>query len=65
MKISEKTLSILFDYQRFENDRSLEELIDNAEDKYSAELSDDDLSSVSAAGEPRARKKKDFEDGRS
>lgn len=32
--ISEKTLSALFDYQLFENDPSLQQLIDEVENEY-------------------------------
>lgn len=47
----ENKLKKLFDYQRFEKKEKLEKLIDEAESRYSAELSDDDLSLVNAAGE--------------
>ena len=50
-EISEKTLSALFDYQLFENDPSLQKFIDEVENEYGGEISDDDLSFVSAAGE--------------
>ena len=50
-EISEKTLSALFDYQLFENEPSLRKLIDEVENEYGTEISDDDLSLVSAAGE--------------
>ena len=49
--LNEKTLSLLFDYQRFEHEPELEALLDEAENEYCAELSDDDLAQVSAAGE--------------
>lgn len=63
-KISEKTLSALFDYQLFENDPSLRKLIDEVENEYGTEIPDDDLSSVSAAGETvAAEKHKDKRDG--
>lgn len=63
-KISEKTLSALFDYQLFENDPSLQKLIDEVENEYGAEISDDDLSFVSAAGETvSAEKHNDKRDG--
>jgi len=51
LRLNEKTLSLLFDYQRFENDPRLETLINEMESEYSTEISDDDLSQVSAAGE--------------
>ena len=47
----EKELKKLFDYQRFEKNEKLEKLIRETEGRYAAELSDDDLSFVSAAGE--------------
>lgn len=47
----ENKLTALFDYQRFENNTHLEKLICETEAQYSAELSDDSLSEVSAAGE--------------
>ena len=50
-KINEKTLSALFDYQLFENDPSLRKFIGEVENEYDAEISDDDLLFVSAAGE--------------
>lgn len=50
-RLSEGTLFQLFDYQRFENDPQLQALIDGVEGVYGAELSDDDLTQVSAAGE--------------
>lgn len=63
-KISEKTLSALFDYQLFENDPSLQKLIDEVENEYGTEISDDDLSLVSAAGETMsAEKHRDKKDG--
>ena len=61
--LNEKTLSLLFDYQRFENDPQLETLIDEMESEYSAELSDDDLSQVSAAGEARLMKRRKGTEG--
>lgn len=50
-RLSEGTLFQLFDYQRFENDPQLQALIDGVEGVYGAELSDDELTQVSAAGE--------------
>ena len=47
----ENKLKKLFDYQRFEKNEKLEKLINEAEWRYAAELSDDDLSKVNAAGE--------------
>ena len=54
----EKKLKKLFDYQRFEKNEKLEKLIRETENRYSAELSDDDLSLVNAAGEPSVPTKK-------
>lgn len=63
-EISEKTLSALFDYQLFENEPSLRKLIDEVENEYGTEISDDYLSLVSAAGETMsAEKHRDKKDG--
>ena len=56
--LNEKTLSLLFDYQRFEHEPELEALLDEAESEYCAELSDDDLAQVSAAGEVKRIKRR-------
>ena len=62
--LNEKTLSLLFDYQRFEHEPELEALLDEAENEYCAELSDDDLAQVSAAGEvKRIKRRGTDEDG--
>ena len=58
-RLSEGTLFQLFDYQRFENDPQLQALIDGVEGVYGAELSDDDLIQVSAAGELYRKKQPD------
>lgn len=50
-QVSEETLFKLFDYQRFESDPLLKALISETESEYGAEISDDDLSFVNAAGE--------------
>ena len=57
---NEDMLSSLFDYQRFENDHVLQALIDETEKSYGGEISDDELSQVSAAGEviPTEKRKK-------
>lgn len=57
---NENMLSSLFDYQRFENDPVLQALIDETEKSYGGEISDDELSQVSAAGEviPTEKRKK-------
>ena len=47
----EDQLKKLFEYQRFEQNEKLGKLIQETEGRYAAELSDDDLSLVSAAGE--------------
>ena len=63
-RLSEGTLFQLFDYQRFENDPQLQALIDGVEGVYGAELSDDDLIQVSAAGEvKRIKRRGTDEDG--
>ena len=46
-----KKLTALFDYQRFENNKRLQALIDETEARCLHNLSDDDLEWVSAAGE--------------
>lgn len=56
-EISEKTLSALFDYQLFENE-PYRKLIDEVENEYGAEISEDDLSLVSAAGETESSEKR-------
>ena len=53
-KISEKTLSALFDYQLFENDPSLRKLIDEVENEYGTEIPDETVA---------AEKHKDKRDG--
>lgn len=58
----EKKLKKLFDYQRFENNPRLEALIQETESRYSAELSDDDLMMVAAAGEASEISKKKEEE---
>lgn len=47
----ENMLKKLFDYQKFEKNKNLGKMIKNVEDKYSAELSDESLSFVNAAGD--------------
>ena len=48
-----KLLGELFEFQRFENDSALQSIIDETEKRYfGAELSDNDLSGLSAAGDP-------------
>ena len=48
----EKTLKKLFDYQRFEQNERLEKLIRETESRCAGELSDEELTLVSAAGDP-------------
>ena len=48
---------MLFDYQRFEKNQRLEELIRETESRYAKELSEEDLSLVSAAGEIKEERK--------
>ena len=47
----ENRLKSMFEYQRFEQNPRLAKLIRETESRYGAELSDDDLDIVSAAGE--------------
>lgn len=49
---TERKLKKLFDYQRFEQNDKLENLIRKSEMRYAKALSDDALAMVSAAGEP-------------
>lgn len=51
MELTEKKLKGLFDYQTFRRSRRLEAIIADTERRYGeSELSDEDLSLVSAAG---------------
>ena len=47
----EEKLKKLFDFQRFENNGKLAELIRETEERYPSELSDDDLGLIAAAGD--------------
>ena len=58
----EKKLKKLFDYQRFEKNQRLEELIRETESRYAKELSEEDLSLVSAAGEIKEEQNKFTDD---
>ena len=50
---TEKLLTELFDFQRFERDPCLGRVIDEVVERFSGvELSEDDLDTVSAAGDP-------------
>ena len=51
VKALENKLKKLFDYQHFENNSRLAELISETENRYAVELSDEELFMVSAAGE--------------
>ena len=51
MKNTEQKLKKLFDFQKFEQNQKLSNMIDEAESE-GAMLSDEDLSFVNAAGEP-------------
>ena len=62
MSTTEK-LTALFDYQRFERNKRLQDLIDDTERRCLCSLSDDDLEWVSAAGEETdLQEKKDGQD---
>lgn len=45
-------LETLFDFQKFEHNSKLDQMIEETENRYGTEISDDDLSFVSAAGLP-------------
>lgn len=50
---TDKLLTELFEFQRFEGDPALQRLIDEVEDRWSEEeLSDDELKGLAAAGDP-------------
>ena len=56
--MNEKRLYRVFDLQRFEENRRLQSVIDSAHRRLQdRELSDDELYSVAAAGEPLNQKK--------
>lgn len=61
----DKKLKALFDYQKFKGNKKLESLIVETESRYAKELSDDEMSIVSAAGEPlfRMTENEDNDDG--
>ena len=51
--IVEKTLKQMFDYQRFAKNPALQSIIDDVHRRYARqELSDDELETLSAAGDP-------------
>lgn len=49
----ENKLRKLFEYQRFEGNSRLAKIIGETESRYGAEISDDDLEFIAAAGELR------------
>ena len=55
---TQKRLTALFDYQRFERNKRLQALIEDTENRCMNALSDDDLEWVSAAGEETDPKEK-------
>lgn len=61
----QKKLAELFDYQKFERNPQLDELITQTQSRYGGvPLEDEALGLVNAAGEPQSmRKKGDWDDG--
>lgn len=57
----EEKLKKLFDYQKFQDNGRLAQLIEDTEQRYFGCLSDDDLALVSAAGSPELLKKPEDE----
>ena len=56
----EKTLRRLFDYQKFEGSRALQQVIDNVHTRYAVwELDLNEMMFVAAAGTPETMKKND------
>ena len=56
----ETTLRRLFDYQKFEGSRTLQQVIDNVHTRYAArELDLNEMMFVAAAGAPESLKKND------
>lgn len=56
----ETTLRRLFDYQKFEGSRALQQVIDNVHTRYAArELDLNEMMFVAAAGAPESLKKND------
>lgn len=56
----EEKLELLFDYQRFQKNHRIEQLLREMESRYGEELTEDALSQVSAAGEVTREGKKEF-----
>lgn len=55
----EKKLDQLFEYQRFEGNKTLEAMLFAVENRYPVQLSDEDLDFVNAAGDlPRMKQEK-------
>ena len=52
----------LFDYQRFENNARLADIISQTESRYKKALSDEELFLVNAAGELNTENKKPLDD---
>ena len=48
----EKKLTSLFEFQKFAHNPRLDQMLEEAENRYGQALSDDDLEQVSAAGDP-------------
>ena len=48
----EKKLKSFFDFMRFEKNSRIEKMMQQAEERYPYELSDNDLADIFAAGEP-------------
>ncbi len=68
MKVLENKLKALFDFQKFERNADLQQVIDSVHSRYSAsrsgrkELSLDDMEWVNAAGQPVQFPKKEEKD---
>ena len=62
---TENKLKRLFDYQRFESNTRLTEIIAETESRYAAELNDNELEMVNAAGdiELEAVKNENYKNG--
>lgn len=54
----EKRLKALFDYQRFEKNSRLADIVEQTESRYKVELSDEELFFVNAAGELNTENRK-------
>ena len=58
----ENEIKKLFDYQRFENNARLADIISQTESRYKKALSDEELFLVNAAGELNTENKKPLDD---